>query len=85
MVDEFIITFVTTHMIVYLSFLEHGQPTALYLTLIPTLKVFGTTSFQVYFGNFQKVGFGHDQMCRVWFRCNVCYGMEKEESNNQIE
>jgi hypothetical protein len=56
MVDEFINTFVTMHMIVYLSFLEHGQPTTMHIALIPTLKVFGTTSFQVIVENFKKLG-----------------------------
>jgi hypothetical protein len=35
------------------------------------------------FINFQKVGFGHNQMCRVWFIHGFYYDKEKEASNNQ--
>jgi hypothetical protein len=73
MVDEFINTFVTTHMIVYLSILEHGQPTTMYLTLIPTLKVFGTTSFQVILENLKKLGL--DMIKCVGFGLDVAFVM----------
>ncbi len=72
-VDEFINTFVTTCMIVYLSFLEHGQPTTMYLTLIPTLKVFGTTSFQVILEIFKKLGL--DMIKCVGFGLDVAFVM----------
>ncbi len=73
MVDEFIDTFMTMHMVVYLSLLEHGQPTTMYITLIPTLKVFGTTSFQVILENFKKLGL--DMIKCVGFGLDVAFVM----------